>query len=31
MKPANKKTGVAPKGFNFANAMFGIKDIAMEY
>jgi hypothetical protein len=29
MKPTNKKPGVAPKGFGFADAMFGIKDIAM--
>jgi hypothetical protein len=30
MKPANKKTP-ASKGFGFADAMFGIKDIAMDY
>lgn len=29
MKPANKNKGNAPKGFGFADAMFGIKDIAM--
>ena len=30
MKPANKKAPLS-KGFGFADAMFGIKDIAMEY
>lgn len=30
MKPTIKKTS-APKGFGFADAMFGIKDIAMDY
>ena len=31
MKPTGKKINPAPKGFGFADAMFGIKDIAMEY
>ncbi len=32
MKPAvSKKKSNEVKGFGFADAMFGIKDIAMEY
>lgn len=31
MKPTNNKKTNTPKGFGFADAMFGIKDIAMEY
>jgi hypothetical protein len=31
MKKDMKKINQAPKGFGFADAMFGIKDIAMQY